>query len=76
MEIAQSFRTGWPCVAPTYVVTEAGFGSDLVPINFLILSAARPVFVPNVGVIVATLRALKLHGGGGVAKAGCAVTMD
>ena len=53
-----------------YVVTEAGFGSDLGAEKFFNIKCRKSGLRPDVGVVVATLRALKLHGGGGVAKAG------
>ncbi|HVG01757.1 MAG TPA: formate--tetrahydrofolate ligase [Nitrospira sp.] len=53
-----------------YVVTEAGFGSDLGAEKFFNIKCRSSGLKPDVGVVVATLRALKLHGGGGVAKAG------
>ncbi|MBI4002627.1 MAG: formate--tetrahydrofolate ligase [Nitrospira defluvii] len=53
-----------------YVVTEAGFGSDLGAEKFFNIKCRTSGLRPDVGVVVATLRALKLHGGGGVAKAG------
>ncbi|WP_079526070.1 formate--tetrahydrofolate ligase [Solibacillus isronensis] len=49
------------------VVTEAGFGSDLGAEKFLNIKAREAGFKPNAVVIVATIRALKMHGG--VAKA-------
>jgi formyltetrahydrofolate synthetase len=53
-----------------YVVTEAGFGSDLGAEKFFNIKCRMSGISPDVGVVVATLRALKLHGGGGIAKAG------
>jgi len=53
-----------------FVVTEAGFGSDLGAEKFFNIKCRASGFIPTVAVVVATLRALKLHGGGGVAKAG------
>jgi formate--tetrahydrofolate ligase len=53
-----------------YVITEAGFGSDLGAEKFFNIKCRASGLKPDVAVIVATLRALKLHGGGGVAKAG------
>lgn len=53
-----------------YVVTEAGFGSDLGAEKFFNIKCRTSGLKPAVAVIVATLRALKLHGGGGIAKAG------
>ncbi|MEQ1681494.1 MAG: formate--tetrahydrofolate ligase [Nitrospira sp.] len=56
-----------------FVVTEAGFGSDLGAEKFFNIKCRGSGFIPTVAVVVATLRALKLHGGGGVAKAGVAL---
>ena len=50
-----------------YVVTEAGFGADLGAEKFLDIKCRKAGLVPNAVVIVATVRALKSHGG--VAKA-------
>lgn len=56
-----------------FVVTEAGFGSDLGAEKFFNIKCRASGFAPSVAVVVATLRALKLHGGGGIAKAGVAL---
>ena len=56
-----------------FVVTEAGFGSDLGAEKFFNIKCRASGFAPTMAVVVATLRALKLHGGGGVAKAGVAL---
>ncbi|HEX5545604.1 MAG TPA: formate--tetrahydrofolate ligase [Nitrospira sp.] len=56
-----------------FVVTEAGFGSELGAEKFFNIKCRASGFAPTVAVVVATLRALKLHGGGGVAKAGVAL---
>ncbi|MBI3357971.1 MAG: formate--tetrahydrofolate ligase [Nitrospirae bacterium] len=53
-----------------FVVTEAGFGSDLGAEKFFNIKCRMSGFKPSVAVVVATLRALKVHGGGGVAKVG------
>jgi formate--tetrahydrofolate ligase len=45
------------------VVTEAGFGSDLGFEKFCHLVCGSSGMVPSAGVIVATARALKMHGG-------------
>lgn len=50
-----------------YVVTEAGFGADLGAEKFLDIKCRMAGLKPNAVVIVATVRALKHHGG--VAKA-------
>ncbi len=46
-----------------YVITEAGFGSDLGAEKFLDIKCASSGLSPQVVVIVATIRALKYHGG-------------
>ncbi len=46
-----------------YVVTEAGFGADLGAEKFLDIKCRKSGLRPNAGVIVATIRALKYHGG-------------
>ncbi|AJK88387.1 formate--tetrahydrofolate ligase [Lysinibacillus fusiformis] len=45
------------------VVTEAGFGSDLGAEKFMNIKARKAGFKPSAVVIVATIRALKMHGG-------------
>lgn len=46
-----------------YVVTEAGFGSDLGAEKFLDIKCASAGLKPKAIVLVATIRALKYHGG-------------
>jgi formate--tetrahydrofolate ligase len=46
-----------------YVVTEAGFGADLGAEKFLDIKCRKAGLTPNAAVIVATVRALKHHGG-------------
>jgi len=46
-----------------YVVTEAGFGADLGAEKFLDIKCRKSGLRPNAAVIVATIRALKYHGG-------------
>lgn len=46
-----------------YVVTEAGFGADLGAEKFLDIKCRLANLKPNAVVIVATIRALKMHGG-------------
>ncbi len=46
-----------------YVVTEAGFGADLGAEKFLDIKCRMAGLKPDAVVIVATVRALKLHGG-------------
>ena len=45
------------------VITEAGFGSDLGAEKFLNIKAREAGFKPSAVVVVATIRALKMHGG-------------
>jgi len=46
-----------------YVVTEAGFGADLGAEKFFDIKCRKAGLKPAVAVIVATIRALKMHGG-------------
>lgn len=46
-----------------YVVTEAGFGADLGAEKFLDIKCRKSGLRPKATVIVATIKALKLHGG-------------
>jgi len=46
-----------------YVVTEAGFGADLGAEKFLDIKCRKSGLMPNAAVIVATIRAMKYHGG-------------
>ncbi|MFT3988438.1 formate--tetrahydrofolate ligase [Aestuariivirga sp.] len=46
-----------------YVVTEAGFGADLGAEKFFDIKCRKAGLTPSAAVIVATIRALKMHGG-------------
>lgn len=46
-----------------YVITEAGFGADLGAEKFLDIKVQEGNLTPHVVVVVATIRALKMHGG-------------
>ncbi len=46
-----------------YVVTEAGFGADLGAEKFMDIKCRKAGLAPDAVVLVATLRALKMHGG-------------
>jgi formate--tetrahydrofolate ligase len=46
-----------------YVVTEAGFGADLGAEKFIDIKCRKTGLAPDCVVIVATIRALKMHGG-------------
>ncbi|MDF1588932.1 MAG: formate--tetrahydrofolate ligase [Gammaproteobacteria bacterium] len=46
-----------------YVVTEAGFGADLGAEKFINIKCRKAGIKPDMAVIVATVRALKYHGG-------------
>ena len=54
-----------------YVVTEAGFGSDLGAEKFLDIKCREAGLSPDCTVLVATIKAMKLHGNGDI-KAGFA----
>jgi len=47
-----------------YVVTESGFGADIGFEKFWNIKCRLSKLVPNCAVVVATIRALKMHGGG------------
>jgi formyltetrahydrofolate synthetase len=53
-----------------YVVTESGFGSDIGMEKFMDIKCRASGLTPDVVVIVATIRALKMHGGLGKVIAG------
>jgi formate--tetrahydrofolate ligase len=46
-----------------YVVTEAGFGADLGAEKFFDIKCRKAGLQPDAAVVVATVRALKMHGG-------------
>ena len=46
-----------------YVVTEAGFGADLGAEKFFDIKCRKANLAPDAAVLVATIRALKMHGG-------------
>ncbi|MBQ5801355.1 MAG: formate--tetrahydrofolate ligase [Clostridia bacterium] len=46
-----------------YAITEAGFGADLGAEKFLDIKCRMAGFTPDAVVVVATIRALKMHGG-------------
>jgi len=49
-----------------YVVTEAGFGADLGAEKFVDIKCRKSGLRPDIAVVVATVRALKYHGGVGL----------
>jgi len=53
-----------------YVITEAGFGADLGAEKFFNIKCRKAGLKPAAAVIVATVRALKMHGGVGKADLG------
>ncbi|XP_046692178.1 monofunctional C1-tetrahydrofolate synthase, mitochondrial isoform X2 [Silurus meridionalis] len=53
-----------------YVVTEAGFGADIGMEKFFNIKCRSSGLKPDVVVLVATIRALKMHGGGPNVTAG------
>jgi methylenetetrahydrofolate dehydrogenase (NADP+)/methenyltetrahydrofolate cyclohydrolase/formyltetrahydrofolate synthetase/formate--tetrahydrofolate ligase len=56
--------------ADGYVITESGFGADCGMEKFMDIKCRYSGLVPNCVVIVATIRALKMHGGGPKVVAG------
>lgn len=53
-----------------YLVTESGFGSDIGMEKFFDIKCRASGLMPNAIVMVATVRALKMHGGGPAVKPG------
>jgi len=53
-----------------YVVTESGFGADIGMEKFFDIKCRYSGLIPNCVVLVATVRALKMHGGGPKVTAG------
>jgi methylenetetrahydrofolate dehydrogenase (NADP+)/methenyltetrahydrofolate cyclohydrolase/formyltetrahydrofolate synthetase len=53
-----------------YVVTESGFGADMGMEKFMNIKCRYSGLIPNAVVMVATVRALKMHGGGPKVVAG------
>jgi formyltetrahydrofolate synthetase len=53
-----------------YVLTESGFGADIGMEKFFNIKCRYSNLIPNCVVLVATIRALKMHGGGPTVKAG------
>ncbi len=56
-----------------YVLTEAGFGADIGMEKFFNIKCRYSGLIPNCVVLVATVRALKMHGGGPKVVAGKAL---
>ena len=53
-----------------YVLTESGFGADVGMEKFFDIKCRYSGLIPDAVVLVATVRALKMHGGGPAVKAG------
>jgi formate--tetrahydrofolate ligase len=58
------------CRLADYVVTESGFGADIGFEKFWNLKCRYSGLQPHAAVVVATVRALKMHGGGPAVKPG------
>lgn len=65
-----------PDVDDGYVVTEAGFDFTMGGERFINIKARSSGLIPDVVVIVATVRALKVHGGGAEVKAGAPLPQE
>lgn len=59
-----------------FVVTEAGFGADIGMEKFFNIKCRASGLQPNCAVIVATVRALKMHGGGPPVVAGKPLSVE
>ncbi|XP_039202844.1 monofunctional C1-tetrahydrofolate synthase, mitochondrial isoform X1 [Crotalus tigris] len=59
-----------------FVVTEAGFGADIGMEKFFNIKCRASGLIPSVVVLVATVRALKMHGGGPNVIAGAPLKKD
>ncbi|XP_041832423.1 monofunctional C1-tetrahydrofolate synthase, mitochondrial [Melanotaenia boesemani] len=59
-----------------FVVTEAGFGADIGMEKFFNIKCRASGLRPNVVVLVATVRALKMHGGGPHVSAGAPLSRE
>jgi len=59
-----------------YVVTESGFGADIGMEKFFDIKCRYSGLVPHVVVMVATVRALKMHGGGPKVVAGKPLALE
>ena len=53
-----------PKQEPGYVITEAGFGADMGMEKFFDIKCRASGLVPDAVVLVTTVKALKMHGGG------------
>jgi formate--tetrahydrofolate ligase len=65
-----AIATGAALKLGEYVVTEAGFGADLGAEKFVNIKCRKAGLTPAAAVLVATVRALKYHGGVDVADVG------
>ncbi|GIK58829.1 MAG: formate--tetrahydrofolate ligase [Chloroflexi bacterium] len=59
-----------------YVLTEAGFGADIGMEKFFNIKCRYSGLIPNCVVLVATIRALKMHGGGPKVTAGAPLASE
>ena len=63
MVVTQFLATKTALKLSEYVITEAGFGADLGAEKFLNIKCRKAGIQPKCVVLVATIRALKMHGG-------------
>jgi len=59
-----------------YVLTESGFGADIGMEKFFDIKCRYSGLIPDTVVLVATVRALKMHGGGPAVKAGAPLASE
>ena len=57
-------------------MTEAGFGADIGMEKFFNIKCRYSGLIPNAVVLVATIRALKMHGGGPTVVAGVPLPVE
>lgn len=72
LKLPDQYTMFWPFNA----VTEAGFGADIGMEKFFNIKCRYSGLVPNAVVLVATVRALKMHGGGPTVTAGVALPRE
>ena len=69
-ETKRSWKRVFRYLSVVFLVTEAGFGSDIGMEKFCDIKSRYSGLVADAVVLVATVRALKMHGGGPAVQAG------
>lgn len=68
--ISTRARRAWDINCKHLLLRKAGFGADIGMEKFMNIKCRTSGLVPNCAIIVATVRALKMHGGGPPVVAG------